>query len=104
MEFGRKLTLADLNDAFRKACMPFLTPGVMVLPDVHGLIQAVRDFNDFNPDNDPYGEHDFGAIQWHGERTYWKIDYYDQTLTYGAEDPSAPDCQRVMTMLLADEY
>jgi hypothetical protein len=48
-------------------------------------------------------EHDFGAIDWHGECTFWKIDYYDQTLTFG-EDPLSTDCQRVLTVLLASEY
>ena len=103
MELGRTPSLADLNDAFRKTCNPLATPGVLAFRDVPGLVQAVRDFDTFTPDNDPYGEHDFGALEWEGERTYWKIDYYDQTLTYG-EDPSSPDCQRVMTILLASEY
>ena len=26
------------------------------------FFQALSDFNDFNPDNDPYDEHDFGKI------------------------------------------
>lgn len=73
------------------------------MPDVHGLVQAVRDFDDFTTDNDPYGEHDFGAITWHGERTYWKIDYYDQNLEYWC-DPQDPACRRLMTVLLASDY
>ena len=103
MELGHTPSLADLNDAFRKACTPFLTPGVMFLPDVPGLVQAVRDSDDFNPDNDPYGEHDFGALSWHDERVFWKIDYYDQQLQYGC-DPRDPDGQRLLTILLASEY
>lgn len=42
------------------------------------LLQAVRTFDNFTPDNDPYGEHDLGSVDWHNEKTYWKIDYYDQ--------------------------
>ncbi len=103
MEKDPKPSIAALNDAFRRVCHPFLTPGVMFLPDLEGLIGAVRDYDDFTPDNDPYGEHEFGALDWHGERTFWKIDYYDQSLTYG-EDPLSPDCQRVLTVMLGSEY
>jgi len=63
----------------------------------------VQSFHDFNPDNDPWGEHDFGSIKWHNEKTYWKIDYYDQELVYG-EDPRSPECRRVMTVMLSSEY
>lgn len=104
METGPNPSLADLNDAFRRTCTPFVTPGIMLLRNVPGLIQTVRAYDDFNSDNDPYGEHDFGALAWDSERVYWKIDYYDQTLTYGAEDPLSPDCRRVLTVLLASEY
>ena len=61
--------------------------------------------NDFNEDNDPYGEHDFGAIDHNGQKIYWKIDYYDSDLKYGSENPADP-CQtaRVITIMLANEY
>ncbi len=39
-----------------------ITQGVQALPDVLGLVRAVRVFDTFTPDNDPWGEHDFGAI------------------------------------------
>ncbi|MFL5665916.1 MAG: DUF3768 domain-containing protein [Ktedonobacteraceae bacterium] len=67
------------------------------------LVTAVRQFNTFTPDNDPYGEHDFGAIRWHEEKTYFKIDYYDQQLQYWC-DPSSEEYRRVLTILLAEEY
>lgn len=102
-ESDPRLSIAALNDAFRQRGEFFLTPGVMFLPDFAGLMQAVRIYADFTPDNDPYGEHDFGAFGWHDERVYWKIDYYDQTHTQG-EDPLSPDCQRVLTVMLAEEY
>jgi Protein of unknown function (DUF3768) len=97
-------TIAQLNDEFRRSGHNiFITQGVWVLPDVLGLIGAVQDFDTFTPDNDPYGEHDFGSITWHQEKTYWKIDYYDQGLQYW-HDPLDPDCRRVLTVLLASEY
>lgn len=60
---------------------------------------------DFSEDNDPYGEHDFGSLELGDTRMFWKIDYYDPTLTAGAEDPSDPEtCTRVLTIMLAEEY
>lgn len=97
--------IAVLNDECRKA-VPMnvtITNGVYGLPDLHGLMQVVRDFDSFSEDNDPYGEHDFGSLKWHGETVFWKIDYYDQALQYG-KDPLALDCRRVLTVLLASEY
>ncbi len=54
----------------------------------------------FDDENDPYGEHDFGEVYrlstgtWKQERpsndkaisetAFWKVDYYDKTLTYGS--------------------
>jgi hypothetical protein len=96
--------IARLNDEFRRTTRElFLTQGIQALPDIHGLVTAIRQFNTFTPDNDPYGEHDFGVITWHNERTYWKIDYYDQQLQNGCE-PLSPECRRVLTVLLASEY
>ncbi len=58
-----------------------------------------------NPHNDPYGEHDFGAIDHNGQKIYWKIDYYDPDLKYGSKDPSGPvQTARVLTIMLANEY
>ena len=104
METEPAATIAQLNDAFRKSGQNILlTPGTQALPDIPGLVKAVQDFDTFTPDNDPYGEHDFGIIGWHSETTYWKIDYYDQALKYG-EDPLSPECRRILTILLASEY
>jgi hypothetical protein len=98
-------TIKQLNDEFRQTTQQdfYLTQGVQALPDLPGLVQAVRDFDAFTLDNDPHGEHDFGSIPWYTERTFWKIDYYDQQLQYW-EDPLSPDCRRVLTVMLASEY
>ncbi|NKC16498.1 MAG: DUF3768 domain-containing protein [Gammaproteobacteria bacterium] len=66
----------------------------------------VRDYEDFTPDNDPYGEHDFGAFE-AGDlgKLFWKIDCYDTELSYGSEDPADPEkTTRVLTLTLAHEY
>src|SRR6266571_962114 len=90
--------IAQLNDAFRRSATQYIyvTPGVQALPDLPGLVQAVRNYNTFTPDNDPYGEHDSGSIDWHEQLTFWKIDYYDQALQYW-HNPLSPECRRVLT-------
>jgi len=98
------LDVASTNDAFRRAGFgTMVTSGIQNLPDVEGLMGAVRDFNDFNEDNDPYGEHDFGSLVWQGSKVFWKIDYYNQALSVW-EDPTSKRCQRVITVMLAEEY
>ena len=66
---------------------------------------AVVSYDDFTEDNDPYGEHDFGAFELEGQKLFWKIDYYDLELRFGSDDPGDPDkTRRVLTILLAEEY
>jgi hypothetical protein len=56
-------------------------------------------------DNDPHGEHDFGAFEVAGVRFFWKIECYDRAMEFGSEDPSDPaQTTRVLTIMLADEY
>ncbi len=65
----------------------------------------VRHFDTFEPGNDPYGEHDFGAFTACGRKIYWKIDTYDKTMTYASPAPWDPmQSRRVLTILRADEY
>jgi Protein of unknown function (DUF3768) len=65
----------------------------------------VTEFNAFTPDNDPYGEHDFGSFEDGGERIFWKIGYYDQRMEHGSEDPADPDrTYRVLTVMFSSEY
>lgn len=104
METAETTKIAKLNDTFRKSGQGItVTPGVQALEDLIGLIDEIRWFNDFNEDNDPYQEHDFGVVYWYGEKVFWKLDYYDQSLKYGRH-PLDMDCKRVMTVMLASEY
>lgn len=104
-------TIAQLNDLCRTAMgvsgRLVQTCGIEVLPlaDQSAIRGKVEAFSDFSPDNDPHGEHDFGAFEHHGERIFWKINYYNRTLTQGSEDPSDPtQTVRVLTIMLASEY
>lgn len=106
----RPKTIAAQNDLLRTTFITgrvVITEGVRALPDAtrEEIISAVRTFDAFSPDNDPYGEHDFGAVTVDGVKAFWKIDYYDRTLTYASDDPADPakTC-RVLTIMLAAEY
>ena len=76
-----------------------------VSPGLAALRTLLADFADFDGDNDPWGEHDFGAFDFAGRRLFWKIDYYGPDLVHGADDPGdLADTFRVMTIMLASEY
>ena len=66
----------------------------------------VVQFTDFNANNDPHGEHDFGSFDHEGETIFFKVDVYENAeCVYGAEEPWNPDnSYRVITVLLASEY
>ncbi|MCP5006699.1 MAG: DUF3768 domain-containing protein [Planctomycetes bacterium] len=103
--------IAELNDLCRMSsgvtCRLVQTFGINALPenDQSAIREKVELFNDFTEANDPYGEHDFGAIKHNGEKIYWKIDYYDTDLEYASEDPTDPaQTARVLTIMLANEY
>ena len=103
-------TIRSLNDAFRKTLVGgrvFLTRGVEALPAENRarLIAGMMAFDDFHHGNDPWGEHDFGAVDLDGTRYFWKIDYYDPSGEAGSEDPTNPaKTLRVLTLMRADEY
>ncbi len=103
--------IRELNDRFR-AGGPGLghwvtTPGIRERGPAFVIVvaRAVQTFDDFTSDNDPYGEHDFGALTLWGSRIFWKIDYYDPSMQSGSDDPSNPlvTC-RLLTIMLASEY
>lgn len=70
------------------------------------LYHAVWNFTEFTEDNDPHGEHDFGAINMHGQKWFWKIDYYaDDTCEWGSENHAdTAQTYRVLTLMNAREY
>jgi hypothetical protein len=106
----KAVQIRGLNDAFRKSMTGgrvLMTAGVDALPsDVKAMvIRRVATFDDFNADNDPHGEHDFGAFQLAGRKFFFKLDYYDASMEFGSEDPADPSkTTRVLTIMLASEY
>ena len=110
-------TNRDQNDLFRAAKMGgkhtdllgsvVFTQGVDALTDEdkQAVFQHVREFSDFTEDNDPHGEHDFGAFTHGGDKFFWKIDYYAADMMHGSEDPADPSqTRRVLTIMFAAEY
>ena len=81
---SKSKSIRALNDAFRRTFvggMVMITAGVEALPveQCRSLLQQVRAFDALTDDNDPHGEHDFGAIEEGGVRYFWKIDLYETT-------------------------
>jgi len=99
-----------LNDELRcegRGGQLVVTPGVLALGSLRAesVLAAVRSFAEFEAGNDPYGEHDFGAVAVEGVKVFWKIDYYDRDFHYASFDASDPDVtERVLVVMLAEEY
>lgn len=99
-----------INDHFRKTFLNgdvMLTSGIRALPkaEIKEILLKVAQFNDFTPENDPYGEHDLGSFDYHGKTIMWKIDYYDKNYEYASENPAdVRITNRVLTIMLAEEY
>jgi len=112
MSDERTKRIAELNDQLRTTFNPAAgrityTHGVGALEDEDRaqIFTLVKTFNNFTEDNDPYGEHDFGKVEYNGHTAFFKFDYYDKSLRKGSPDPSDPNVtERVMTILLAREY
>lgn len=113
--------IAAQNDAFRRlTCLGvvpdkpiqgrmFLTRALIEAGDgvAAQAIQAVGVFDAFEPDNDPEGWHDFGAVEIRGERVFWKIEVFEagSDLRYGAETPDDPaTTTRVLTIMMAQDW
>jgi hypothetical protein len=105
--------LAAQNDAFRHGSPSIQgqrvhTRGIEAFGAevVESIWATVRAFDRFTPENDTYGEHDFGSFEHPvAGSIFWKIDYYDLDLNYGAENLSdAAGTRRILTVMLASEY
>ena len=99
-----------LNDHARQSftgCRVAITRGIAALGHdaVYAVFDLVKAYDDFTPDNDPYGEHDFGSFYWGEHQVFWKFDYYDLDYTMHSPDPADETVTaRVLTVMLAEEY
>ena len=99
-----------LNDELRQHLLgglAVMTPGVAALgPDaVDRIVKTISVFDDFCHANDPHEEHDFGSFEAEGTTIFFKIDYFDRSLSCHSPDPADPSVtERVITIMLAEEY
>ncbi len=107
----RTKRIRRLNDALRRGeagnATVVITAGLQAMgEDVLAQASlAVKNCQDFTADNDPHGEHDFGAFELDGEKFFWKIDYFDLKLEMHSPDAANPVLtHRVLTIMLASEY
>ena len=102
--------IAALNDCARRTfmdCRVVITQGIQMLGDATTaeILSAVKSFDTFTADNDPYGEHDFGKITHAGYDVFWQFSYYDLDFTMHSPDPTDTTVTaRVLTIMLAEEY
>lgn len=107
---AQTVAIRTLNDQLRTTLTGgrvVMTQGVNALADdtLSKVLRTVNTFDEFTPDNDPYGTHEFGMFEVDDEHVMFKIDAYDENLEYGSPDPADPEVtRRVMTILLASEY
>jgi len=117
----KKTEIRKGNDLLRTTFFSFLgkvilTQGVATHHLRDEVLSLVREFSQFDGSNDPYSEHDFGAVEVESqegrycekrarnfEKFFFKIDYYDPNLEYGA-DPLTEPFKRVITIMKASEY
>lgn len=111
MVTAKTARIAELNDLARRAMgvagKLVQTEGICALDefDQSAIRELVEKYKDFSPKNDPHGERDFGVIHHNGNKVFWKIDYYDKSLTMGSAHPEDPgQTTRVLTIMLAEEY
>ena len=110
MHHDNAAKIRALNDQARRSfvgCRVAITQGIQALGEdaLRAILREVQLFNDFTPDNDPYGEHDFGSFRYADHQLFWKFDYFDVDLSMHSPDPSDPAVTvRVLTVMLAEEY
>ena len=113
--------IAAQNDAFRKLACLGVAPDQAIAGRMHvtrslaeaedgfmaEAVKATGEFNSFSSENDPWGWHDFGAVDIRGEKVFWKLDLYeaDSDFRYGAETPDNPATTiRVLTIMMASDW
>src|SRR5579872_5260723 len=97
-----------LNDDLRQHLIGgsvVITPGIAALGQeaLDRIVKTIAVYDDFCHDNDPYGEHDFGSFEADGKTIFFKIDYFDRTLTHHPPDPADPSVtERIIPIIPAD--
>ena len=107
--------IAEQNDEFRKRVLfKEQEDGVALITktlideltseEQFDTILTVKDFNDFNEDNDPYGTHESGSFTLGKHHIFWKIDLFkDEKCLSGLPIDSEDTGFRVLTVCFIDE-
>src|SRR5277367_7153879 len=87
----KTIRIRSLNDELRQNLaggVAVMTPGIAALGEeaVARIVKTIAVFDDFCHANDPHQEHDFGSFEAEGHTIFFKIDYYDKSLTYHSSD------------------
>jgi Protein of unknown function (DUF3768) len=87
--------IRTLDDELRKNFSQghaVMTIGIAALgaEAVARIVKTIEVYDDFCHANDPHEEHDFGSFEAEGRTIFFKIAYYDPTLTVHSPDPSDP--------------
>jgi len=113
LDQNKTAAISALNDEFRTSLGHkgnghiVLTAGMTTFSpyDQVMIFKKIKQFEDFTEDNDPHGEHDFGAVIHDGQKIYFKIDYLNINTRYVSVDPADPSItNRIMTIMLSSEY
>ena len=93
----RKSRIQRLKGAVRhggaRNAIVVIAAGLQDKDSLHKIMDSVRAFSGFAVDNDPLGEHDFGAVVICDEKSFWRIYSFD----LASED--APRMRRALTEL-----
>jgi hypothetical protein len=108
-EPSRTDRIRELNDGLRKNISrsqshAVMTTGIAALgaEAVARIVRTIEVYDDFCHANDPHEEHDFGSFKADGHAIFFKIDLYEEP---DVKDPNGePIVNRVLTIMLADEY
>lgn len=102
--------IRELNDNFRNSFRGgqiLLSASIAELPNVAkvAVLRLVADFTDFNEENDPAQEHDYGSFDYCNCEVWWKIDPYNLTMDAASEDPADPEkTKRIMLIGCASDW
>ncbi len=109
-DIERTEQIAVLNDMLRQSQLTgkiALSPAIEALaPGIRGrILDGVKTYNAFAPQNDAQAERDFGAFMCGDHDIFWKITCYDEHNHYLSDDVTDINrTTRVLRVMLVEEY
>lgn len=110
----KKARIRELNDDLRKQLQARngkISVRGSLMEEVHDgerirkIMYAIAAFDDFNEENDPHQEHDYGRVSVDGDEFMFKIDYYSLDEAHLSPNPEDPNVTiRVMAVFYSSDY